>query len=134
VTGDLIEADVGQNNIEEINRITRGGNYGWAIKEGDLLFNMTNGPAGPAGTIGSPPGFFSPGSPAGLIDPITGSMGILEYDHNNGISITGGFVHRGSAMPELYGKYIFGDLALSIASPSADHRADLLRGSSAWHR
>ncbi len=116
VTGDLIEADVGQNNIEEINRITRGGNYGWAMKEGDFLFNMTNGPAGPAGTIGSPPGYFSPGSPAGLIDPITGPMGVLEYDHNNGISITGGFVYRGSAMPELYGKYIFGDLAL-IASP-----------------
>jgi glucose/arabinose dehydrogenase len=116
VTGDLIEADVGQNNIEEINRIIRGGNYGWAVKEGDFLFNMTNGPAGPAGTIGAPPGYFSPGVPAGLIDPISGPMGILEYDHNNGISITGGFVYRGAGMPELYGKYIFGDLAL-IASP-----------------
>jgi glucose/arabinose dehydrogenase len=116
VTGDLIEADVGQNNIEEINRITNGGNYGWAVKEGDFLFNMTNGPAGPAGTIGAPPGHFSPGAPGGLTDPISGPLGILEYDHNNGISITGGFVYRGSAVPELYGKYIFGDLAL-IASP-----------------
>jgi hypothetical protein len=43
-------------------------------------------------------------------------MGTLEYDHNNGISITGGFVYRGTAMPELIGKYIFGDLAL-IPSP-----------------
>ncbi|HWX22884.1 MAG TPA: PQQ-dependent sugar dehydrogenase [Candidatus Binatia bacterium] len=116
VTGDLIEADVGQNNIEEINRIVRAGNFGWAVKEGDFLFNMTNGPAGPAGTIGAPPGYFSSGSPAGLIDPITGPKGILEYDHNNGISITGGFVYRGAGMPELYGKYIFGDLAL-VASP-----------------
>ena len=116
VTGDLIEADVGQNNIEEINRVVRGGNYGWAIKEGDFLFNQTNGPAGPAGTIGAPPGHFSPGAPAGLTDPISGPLGILEYDHNNGISITGGFVYRGSAVPELYGKYIFGDLAL-VASP-----------------
>jgi glucose/arabinose dehydrogenase len=104
VSGDLIEADVGQNNIEEINRIVRGGNYGWAVKEGDFLFNMTNSPSGPAGTIGTPPGNFSPGVPAGMIDPITGTNGILEYDHNNGISITGGFVYRGSAMPELYGK------------------------------
>ena len=117
ITGDLIEADVGQNNIEEINRVVRAGNYGWAIKEGDFLFNQTNGPAGPAGTIGAPPGNFSPGAPAGLIDPITGPKGILEYDHNNGISITGGFVYRGSGMPELYGKYIFGDLAL-IPSPT----------------
>jgi glucose/arabinose dehydrogenase len=122
VTGDLIEADVGQNNIEEINRITRGGNFGWAIKEGTFLFNMTNNPNtntipyGPAGTIGAPPGFISINSPAGLIDPISGPMGILEYDHNNGISITGGFVYRGAGMPELYGKYIFGDLAL-IANP-----------------
>jgi glucose/arabinose dehydrogenase len=117
VTGDLIEADVGQNNIEEINRVVRGGNYGWAIKEGEFLFNMTNGPSGLAGTIGAPPGYFSPGAPAGLIDPISGPMGILEYDHNNGISISGGFVYRGAGMPELYGKYIFGDLAL-VASPA----------------
>lgn len=116
VTGDLIEADVGQNNIEEINRIVLGGNYGWAIKEGEFLFNRTNSPSGPAGTIGPPPGNFSPGVPAGLIDPISGPLGILEYDHNNGIAITGGFVYRGTGMPELYGKYIFGDLAL-VANP-----------------
>jgi glucose/arabinose dehydrogenase len=110
VTGDLIEGDVGQNNIEEINRIIKGGNYGWAIKEGDFLFNMTNG------TVGTPPGNRSPGLPPNLIDPISGTLGTLEYDHNEGISITGGFVYRGSAIPELYGKYIFGDLAL-VATP-----------------
>ena len=116
VTGDLIEGDVGQNNLEEINRIVLGGNYGWAMKEGDFLFNMTNGPAGLTGTIGTPPGNRRTGIPSGLIDPISGPMGTLEYDHNNGISITGGFVYRGSAIPELYGKYIFGDLAL-ISTP-----------------
>ena len=52
--GDLILADVGQNNIEEIDRIVLGGNYGWAIKEGDFLFNRTNGPSGNAGTVGAP--------------------------------------------------------------------------------
>ena len=116
VTGSLIQADVGQNNIEEIDRIVLGGNYGWPIKEGDFLFNQTNAPAGAAGTIGAPPGNRSVALPAGLIDPISGPLGTLEYDHNNGISITGGFVYRGTAMPELYGKYIFGDLAL-VASP-----------------
>jgi hypothetical protein len=131
VTGDLIHADVGQNNVEEIDRIIKGGNYGWAIKEGDFLFNMTNGPAGPAGTIGTPPGNRSPGLPAGLIDPISGPQGTLEYDHNEGISITGGFVYRGSAIPELYGKYIFGDLALKTQPVRADGRlfyADLQAG------
>jgi glucose/arabinose dehydrogenase/plastocyanin len=131
VTGDLIHADVGQNNVEEIDRIVLGGNYGWAIKEGDFLFNRTNSPSGAAGTIGNPPGNRSPGSPPGLIDPISGPMGTLEYDHNEGISITGGFVYRGKAMPELYGKYIFGDLALRTAPVRADGRlffADLQAG------
>ena len=131
VTGDLIHADVGQNNVEEIDRIIMGGNYGWAIKEGDFLFNRTNGPNGAAGTIGAPPGNRSPGVPAGLIDPISGTMGTLEYDHNEGISITGGFVYRGTAIPQLYGKYIFGDLALKTAPVRADGRiffADLQTG------
>ncbi len=131
VTGDLIEGDVGQNNIEEINRIVLGGNYGWAIKEGDFLFNRTNGPAGPAGTIGTPPGNRSPGSPTGLIDPISGTQATLEYDHNEGISITGGFVYRGTAIPQLFGKYVFGDLALKTAPVRADGRlfyADLQTG------
>jgi glucose/arabinose dehydrogenase len=129
--GDLILADVGQNNIEEINRIVLGGNYGGAFKEGDFLFNRTNGPSGAAGTIGTPPGNRSPGVPAGMIDPISGPMGTLEYDHNEGISITGGFVYRGAAMPELYGKYIFGDLALKNQPVRADGRlfyADLQAG------
>ena len=92
---------------------------------------MTNGPAGPAGTIGTPPGNRSPGLPAGLIDPITGTLGTLEYDHNEGISITGGFVYRGTAIPELYGKYIFGDLALQATPVRANGRifyADLQTG------
>ena len=129
--GELILSDVGQNNVEEIDRVVLGGNYGWPIKEGDFLFNRTNGPAGNAGTIGAPPGNRSPGSPAGLIDPISGTEGVLEYDHNDGISITGGFVYRGSAIPELVGKYIFGDLALRTAPVRADGRifyADLQTG------
>ena len=127
VTGDLIQADVGQNTIEEIDRIVLGGNYGWAIKEGDFLFNHTNTPSGNAGTVNAR----SPGSPAGLIDPISGPLGTLEYDHGDGISITGGFVYRGSAIPELFGKYIFGDLALKTAPVRADGRlffADLQTG------
>jgi glucose/arabinose dehydrogenase len=105
-THDLIEGDVGQNNIEEINRIAKGGNYGWAVKEGTFLFDRATG------TIGAPPGNNSPGLPAGLIDPISGPGGTLEYDHTDGISITGGFVYRGSGIPELFGKYVFGDLAI----------------------
>lgn len=127
LSGDLILADVGQNNIEEIDKVVLGGNYGWAVKEGTFLFNRTTGPGGNAGTIGAN----SPGAPAGLIDPISGPLGTLEYDHGDGISITGGFVYRGSGIPELYGKYVFGDLALRNLPPRVDGRlfyADLVTG------
>lgn len=123
--GQLIIADVGQNNVEEIDRGVIGGNFGWAVKEGDFLFNRADG------TIGAPPGNRSPGSPAGLIDPISGPAGTLEYDHTDGISITGGFVYRGTKIPELIGKYVFGDLALRTAPVRADGRlfyADLDTG------
>jgi glucose/arabinose dehydrogenase len=119
--GQLILADVGQNNIEEINRIELGKNYGWAIKEGTYMFNRTNG------TIGAN----SPGSPAELTDPISGTTGTLQYDHGDGISVTGGFVYRGTAIPELVGKYVFGDLAIRNAPPRVDGRlfyADLTSG------
>jgi glucose/arabinose dehydrogenase len=118
LNGDLILADVGQGNIEEINRVTIGGNYGWAVKEGEWLFNRSNG------SIGTPPpGNRSPGVPAGLIDPISNGPNSLQYDHQDGISITGGFVYRGSAIPELYGKYVFGDLAL-VPSGGGNPRID----------
>jgi glucose/arabinose dehydrogenase len=128
LTDELILADVGQNNIEEINRIELGGNYGWPIKEGTFIFNRTNqGPGQGPGTIGAN----SPGSPAGLIDPISGTLGTLQYDHADGISITGGFVYRGTGIPELVGKYVFGDLAIRNAPPRVDGRlfyADLTTG------
>ncbi len=121
LTGDLIVGDVGQGTVEEIDRVTIGGNYGWAVKEGDFLFDRNTGQVGAR----------SPGAPDGLIDPITGTLGTLEYDHGDGISITGGFVYRGSAIPALYGKYVFGDLALRNAPPRVDGRlfyADLATG------
>ncbi len=127
LNGRLIVADVGQNNVEEIDQVTLGGNFGWALKEGDFLFNRTTGPSGNAGTIG----VRSSGTPANLTDPISGSSGTLEYDHGDGISITGGFVYRGTLMPDLYGKYVFGDLALHTAPSRLDGRlfyADLTTG------
>jgi glucose/arabinose dehydrogenase len=121
LTGDLILADVGQNTVEEVDRIVSGGNYGWAVKEGDFLFNRATG------TIGAR----SPGFPIGMIDPIAGPTDTLEYDHSDGISITGGFVYRGTAIPELIGKYVFGDLAIRVMPPRVDGRlfwADLTTG------
>ena len=97
-TGELWVADVGQRDIEEVDIVRAGGNYGWPIKEGTFLFNG-NG-LGNRGFSGDD----SPGVPAGLVDPIA------QYDHDEGTSITGGFVYRGDELPAFDGSYIFGDL------------------------
>jgi len=83
-TGDLWLADVGQNAWEEVNLVERGGNYGWRCREGAHDFNLS-------------------GCGTGYIDPVT------EYDHSLGNSITGGFVYRGTEIPELVGRYVFAD-------------------------
>jgi glucose/arabinose dehydrogenase len=107
-TGRLIEGDVGQNAIERINNIVRGGNYGWNRTEGDFHFDPTTGfPTVPIDRSPIP----------GITGPITGTQGVLEYDHSSGISIIGGFVYHGTAIPELIGKYVFGDLALNPGPP-----------------
>ena len=79
-------ADVGQNAWEEVNIIERGGNYGWRCREG------ANDTANAADCVGG-----------GLIDPVA------EYNHLLGNSITGGAVYRGSAIPDLVGRYVFAD-------------------------
>lgn len=114
--GNLIEADVGQNNVEEVNpKLTSGGNYGWGVKEGTFLFDRSTG------NVTSN----SPGSPAGLIDPL------IEYDHTQGSAVVGGFVYHGSLLPQLSGKYIFGDFSNSSFAGPANGRlfyADLVSG------
>jgi glucose/arabinose dehydrogenase len=116
-TGNLIVADVGQNNVEEVDQIVKGGNYGWAVKEGTFLFNRSDGTVNPNN---------SPGSPTGLIDPL------LEYDHvSGGSAIIGGFVYHGSLLPQLDGKYVFGDLSNSTFAGPPNGRlfyADLSGG------
>ena len=111
-TGSLIVGDVGQNEVEEVDKIVKGGNYGWVTKEGTFLFNRTGPNAGTDNPVNSP------GSPAGLIDPI------LEYDHNfndpaggGGNAVIGGFVYHGSLLPQLDGKYVFGDLSNGTFGP-----------------
>ena len=90
-TGRLFVGDVGQGSREEVNIITHGGNYGWAIREGFIAFN--NGP----GNLNPPEAFGE------LLDPIH------DYPRSDGQSITGGVVYRGTRLPELEGAYIFGD-------------------------
>lgn len=89
-TGRLWAGDVGQNLYEEIDLIVKGGNYGWNIREGLHPFGESG--VGPR---------------KDLIDPI------WEYHHDIGKSITGGLVYRGKRLPELEGRYLYGDYVSS---------------------
>ena len=84
-TGDLWVGDVGQSSWEEVNRVQVSENYGWSQREGAHCFD--------------PP----TGCSTDNVDPIT------EYSHDLGDSVTGGYVYRGSDIPDLEGFYLFGD-------------------------
>jgi len=96
-TGDLYIADVGQNNYEEVNvspaasGAGKGLNYGWNIMEGLSCYNPS-----------------SNCNESGLTLPV------LVYDHSNGCSVTGGYVYRGSAIPEIQGTYFYGDYCVGF--------------------
>jgi glucose/arabinose dehydrogenase len=82
--GTLWCGDVGQDAIEEIDIVTAGGNYGWNLREGTRPYarGRASGP---------------------LVDPI------VEYGHDQGVCVTGGYVYRGDRLPGLRGKYLYGD-------------------------
>jgi glucose/arabinose dehydrogenase len=86
-TGLLWAGDVGQNRIEEIDIIEKGGNYGWRIMEGEECFKSGDCDR------------------AGLKDPIWS----YRQGGETGRSVTGGYVCRDQGLPGLQGKYIYGD-------------------------
>ena len=86
-TDHLYAADVGQNEIEEIDIIEKGKNYGWRVMEGPQCT----------------PGVNRDCSKKGYTLPI------YSYNHDIGRSITGGYVYRGKAVPGLCGTYLYGD-------------------------
>ncbi|HWQ95717.1 MAG TPA: PQQ-dependent sugar dehydrogenase, partial [Gammaproteobacteria bacterium] len=87
----LYIADVGQNKIEEINVVSasqKGLNYGWNILEGSTCFSLLLSRS---------------------CDRVGLALPALEYDHDQGCSVIGGFVYRGRAVPELAGHYFYSD-------------------------
>lgn len=100
VSGKFIFTDIGQANLEEVNLLEAGANYGWDQREGTFTINGSNVP-GPL-----------PASHA--TDSLT--YPVAQYDHdpeNDGpggsFAITSGHVYRGSLIPELTGMYLFAD-------------------------
>lgn len=85
VTGALWLGDVGEKTQEEVDRVERGGNYGWSVMEGTRCLRG-------AGC-----------DTTGLVLPVA------TYGRSEGVSVTAGFVYRGGAIPGLVGQFVFGD-------------------------
>ena len=94
-SGDLYLADVGQDALEEVNlqpaASIGGANYGWNVFEASACFEPPL------------PALVCPNPPTGFTFPV------LEYDHSQGCSVTGGFVYRGCRLPDLRGTYFYSD-------------------------
>lgn len=108
-SGRLFCGDVGQSLFEEINIVDAGGNYGWNIREGLSCFNKERASV----PLPDCPDSGADGAP--LLDPVIdygrpGSGGMLV-----GRSVVGGYVYRGAMIPQLQGRYVFGDWSTSFA-------------------
>ncbi len=120
-TGALVVADVGQNMWEEINYVTGPGNLGWNLREAAFGFS----PDDPTSVI----------TESDAVPPLGDAFvePVLTYAHpgvaaqlgapedmevaDRGISVSGGYIYRGSAIPELVGYYVFGDWSQSFQEP-----------------
>ena len=86
LTDELWAGDVGQNRVEEVDIVEPGRNYGWNTMEGSQCFE-----------------------PSRSCDEEGLERPVAEYSHDDGCSITGGYVYRGDRLPALYGAYVYGD-------------------------
>lgn len=126
----LFVGDAGQSRWEEVDLVTKGGNYGWNVKEGTHCFNAQDD------TVDMPscPDRVGPGHPdtgAPLIDPIIEHANASQPG-GPGVVVVGGNVYRGSALPQLRGRYIFGDWSSNFNSPDGLLFAAMPRKQGLW--
>ncbi len=120
-TGALVVADVGQNLWEEINYVTAPGNLGWNLREGAFGFSPDEPNAVISESDATPPvgdAFVEPVltyAHPGVAEEL-GAPEDMEIA-DRGISVSGGYVYHGSAIPELEGHYVFGDWSQSFQAP-----------------
>jgi glucose/arabinose dehydrogenase len=96
-SGQMLAVNIGERNIESLNMIMPGHFYGWPIREGTFLERFFND--------------------VGKVYPLPANDSsyhvtypVAQFDHDEGTAISGGFEYRGSAIPQLKGKYLFGDI------------------------
>jgi hypothetical protein len=89
-TNTMLFGDVGQDAHEEVDVVSAahgGYNFGWRLMEATFCYNPSQN-CNSTGTLTLP---------------------VLDYPHSEGCSVTGGYVYRGSAIPELTGHYLYSD-------------------------
>ncbi len=94
----MLACNIGQAHIESLNLVMPAQDYGWPIREGNFVSSDLNGNLG---KLYPPPANDS-------IYKIT--YPVAQYDHDEGLAISGGFEYWGTAIPQLKGKYLFGDI------------------------
>ena len=92
--GNMLVTNTGEKNLEEVELIVPGGNYGWPHREGTFARFVND----------RDDVYEVPEANPNLLDPVA------QYDHDEGFAIIGGFVYRGDAIPQLSGSFVFGDI------------------------
>lgn len=95
--GQMLVSNIGHGNIESINLVVKGYDYGWPVREGSFVLH-------PYGDLNK----VYPLPPNDSVFHIT--YPVAQYDHDEGKAISGGFEYTGNAVPKLKGKYLFGDI------------------------
>ncbi len=109
----LLAADAGQDLWEEVSVVTRGGNFGWNIKEGTHCFDPEAPATSPPTCPDTGPLFDDP-----LIDPVIEYPNIRHPDVGGvGLTVIGGRIYRGDEVPQLHGRYVFADWSTSFNEP-----------------
>ncbi|MEX2232183.1 MAG: PQQ-dependent sugar dehydrogenase [Cyclobacteriaceae bacterium] len=96
-SGQMLASNIGQTQIESVNLIMPGNNYGWPIREGTFLVR-------PFADIAKVYALPADDANYNITYPAA------QYDHDEGLAISGGFEYTGTAVPQLQGKYLFADM------------------------
>jgi glucose/arabinose dehydrogenase len=123
---DLYVGDAGQSLYEEIDVVTKGGNYGWNVKEGAHCFNAADDKS----VLSTCPSVDVLGTP--LTDPVIEVNNASNPAGGKAATIIGGNVYRGNAIPEFQGAYIFGTFAQKGSSPDGELFLSHPGGSGMW--
>lgn len=123
---DLLVGDAGQSLYEEVDLVTKGGNYGWNVKEGRVCFDAANDTA----TLANCPDVDNLGNP--LTDPVIVVNNSSNPAGGRALTVIGGNVYRGHKIPSFSGKYIFGSYSQDFSTPNAELFISTPMGQTDW--